>query len=205
MTTIPYNMSEHARWVADNAEYTLRLNYDLNKDSTVIDVGGYKGEWSKNIYEKYNCNILLFEPVKCHFDIIEDLFKNNSKVNALNFALSDKTDFKDIYINADNSSLFNQKGHSEEIKVKDIKEFLDENKILNVDLIKINIEGSEYELLNRIIEIGAQKIMKNIQIQFHVFVENCVEKRNKIREELSKTHTCSYNYDFIWESWELNE
>ena len=38
------------------------------------------------------------------------------------------------------------------------KDFIDENKITNIDYLKLNIEGSEYELLEHIIEIGFIKI-----------------------------------------------
>ena len=41
----------------------LRYNYDLNYDSTVMDLGAYKGEFSKKIYDKYQCKIFAFEPV----------------------------------------------------------------------------------------------------------------------------------------------
>lgn len=35
------------RWRKENGDYTHRVNYDLNEDSIVFDVGGYKGEWAQ--------------------------------------------------------------------------------------------------------------------------------------------------------------
>ena len=29
------------RWLADNGDYTKRLDYSLNSDSVVVDLGGY--------------------------------------------------------------------------------------------------------------------------------------------------------------------
>ena len=33
------------RWFADNGDYTHNINYTLNNDSIVIDLGGYHGFW----------------------------------------------------------------------------------------------------------------------------------------------------------------
>jgi len=38
------NQDEFNRWVKDNGENTHRFNYDLDKNSVVIDAGGYKGD-----------------------------------------------------------------------------------------------------------------------------------------------------------------
>ena len=45
----------------------LRYEYNLNKDSVVFDIGGFDGTWAHNIYSKYSCNILVFEPVKSFY------------------------------------------------------------------------------------------------------------------------------------------
>lgn len=37
----------------------------------------------------------------------------------------------------------------------------------DIGLMKINIEGGEYELLERMIELGIINKVKDIQIQFH--------------------------------------
>ena len=50
-------------WVRDNGDHTLRLDYDLNEDSIVFDVGGYRGDFTSAIFNKYNCNVYVFEPV----------------------------------------------------------------------------------------------------------------------------------------------
>lgn len=75
-----------------------------------------------------------------------------------------------------------------------------------VDLIKINIEGGEYDLLDEIIANNWLSKFKNIQVQFHDFViENPRERMEKIQKELAKTHQLTYQYDFVWENWKLND
>jgi hypothetical protein len=47
------------------------------------------------------------------------------------------------------------------------------------------------------------KQINYIQIQFHNFVDGAVENRQLIRAALGRTHREMWNYDFVWESWEL--
>ena len=45
------------RWFRDKGDQTLRLNYDLNEHSVVFDLGGYEGQWSADIFQRYQCNV----------------------------------------------------------------------------------------------------------------------------------------------------
>ena len=110
----------------------------------------------------------------------------------------------EINLDGDNSSYVIQKNSKKEIiKIKSIIEFLEENNISSVDLIKINIEAAEFDLLEYIIKEKKASLFKNIQVQFHTFIPDCVERRDEIRKHLSDTHDESYNYEFIWEGWKL--
>jgi hypothetical protein len=85
-----------------------------------------------------------------------------------------------------------------------INEFIKENNISNIDLLKLNIEGSEYDLLDSLIENNNLSNIKNLQIQFHRNVINCSQRRESIRKELTKSHKLTYDYSFIWESWQIS-
>lgn len=47
------------------------------------------------------------------------------------------------------------------------------------------------------------KSIKNIQIEFHRVIPDCDEKRKIISDLLSKTHHQSWNFDYVFENWEL--
>lgn len=199
----PFNQSEYLRWVQSSGDNTLRLDYKLNENSIVLDLGGYKGEWSEKIYNKYGCNIYVFEPVLEFFNQISEKFKNNEKIKFFNFGLSNRNDNIEIYLLDDASSVFSESQNSEKIKLVDIVKELAELSITNIDLMKLNVEGEEYNILNHLISCNLTSNIKNIQVQFHRHVENCNEMRNKIREELSKTHKLTYDFEYIWENWEI--
>jgi FkbM family methyltransferase len=191
-------------WFAVKGDQTLRLDYDLNSDSIVLDVGGYKGEFAAEILCKYNPNIYIFEPIRDFFLIIKNKFSNNEKVKFFNFGLAGKDQELEISLSDNSSSVYLNGENKEIIQLKSIVDFIETNNIKQIDLIKINIEGGEYELLESLIDNDCISIFKNIQIQFHDFLfENAKERMNKIQENLSKTHQLTYQYEFVWENWKI--
>ena len=203
----PNDLIQHNRvqpWFATNGDQTLRLDYDLNSGSTVFDIGGYKGEFAADIFCKYNANIYVFEPIKSFFDVIKNKFSHNEKVKSYNFGLAGKDEQMEISMSDNASSIFLKTEETQTIQLKSIINFIKENNIAQIDLIKINIEGGEYELLESLIENNLIKIFTNIQVQFHDFLlEDGKERMNKIQEHLSKTHQLTYQYEFVWENWKL--
>ena len=87
-------------------------------------------------------------------------------------------------------------------RLKSIQKFLNENNIKEVDLIKINIEGSEYSLLSHLCKSELIMKFKKIQVQFHDFDSDSFEKILDINRKLSITHSNLYCYPFVWEEWQ---
>lgn len=193
----------HKKWVDENGDKTYRLNYDLNEESVVFDVGGYKGDWSESIFNLYKCNIYIFEPVKSYFNQINQKFEKNDKIKVFNYGLGNNTREEFININNDSSSLYNKQEDSNgnKVLIKSLNEVFSELSLKNIDLCKLNIEGSEYELLNHIIKNNLLECFKNFQIQFHDIseIKNCKNKRDLILKSITKTHNISYSFPWVWE------
>lgn len=195
------NSSEVRRWFSDGGDNKFRYNYDLNKDSIVFDVGGYEGNWSEKINKLYEPNLFIFEPVIKYYNLITKNFNDNKNVKIHNFGLSNESKKIKINLLDDGSSIFLGSSNREEIDLIDIVDFINQNNIEKVDLLKLNIEGSEYDVLEHLISKDKIKNIKNIQVQFHSFVKNSIERRNKIRDILKNTHKETYCYNFVWENW----
>lgn len=206
MDYVPFNREEFDRWIRDQGDQTLRLTYSLDENSIVVDAGGYHGEFAELINRRYGSIVFVLEPIVKLHEGIEELFSRNPRVIPLNYAIAGKTEQAEISLEDDGSSLYTEStGTTEIIECVDVREFFDTNNIETVDLLKLNIEGAEYDVLDRIIELELLPSIKNIQIQFHRFVPDCDRRRKFIQEHLSKTHTCVWNYDWIWEGWKLKE
>lgn len=189
-------------WHANNGDKTLRLDYDLDQDSIVFDLGGYEGQWSSDIFSKYRCTIHCFEPVELFAKNIENRFANNNKILVHQFGLSNENKRVKISHRADGSSIFRGQP-KEEIQLVKAIDFMKQNKTDEIDLMKINIEGGEYDLLEHLIDTGLIANIKDIQIQFHDCVPAARERMIKIQENLKKTHKLTYQYEFVWENWQL--
>lgn len=197
-------------WFNEKGDSTYRLNYpSLNKNSLVLDLGGYKGDFTYEITKKYDCNVMVFEPVPKFAKFISERFSDNSKVKIFCFGLEDRNSEEELYMAADVSSVYKSKNSPDciSIKYKDVLEFFEEQHISNVDLMKINIEGGEYNLLEKMISSGLISKVDNLQVQFHDIKALDSENRmKKIWFDLEKTHMVTWKFrPFVWENWKRCE
>jgi hypothetical protein len=99
------------------------------------------------------------------------------------------------------SFVFNKVGKLITAEVRPFELVFDSLGVEEVDLLKINIEGGEFELIPAIIDSGLISRVRFIQVQFHSFAPNAYELREQIRKNLKKTHQEMWCYQFVWESW----
>lgn len=197
-------IGDSGQWHADNGDYTHRLNYNLNKDSVVLDLGGYVGWFTEQINNKFGSKIFCFEPIKKFALQIEHQFSEFNNVKVFSLAVSDKNGKNIIFYNNNSSSTLIKTNEILEIDCITLDKIMVDNSIDNIDLIKINIEGEEYSLLEYMIINNLIEKCVNIQVQFHVIVENYEMRYDYIRYMLEKTHHLTYKYPFVWENWEKN-
>lgn len=190
------------KWFIDKGDFTHNLNYDLNENSIVIDIGGYTGNWVSQIIDKYNPYVYIVEPVPNFYNHLVSKFSNNPKISLLDVGLSDQNIEGTIYISGDASSSNEVNGESKTVKFLTIESIMNIWGIEGADLIQINIEGDEYKVLEHMVNTGLVNKFKNIQVQFHLGVENDVVRRELIQNKLIKHgFKNKFNYPFVWESW----
>lgn len=197
------------QWVAIKGDTTLRVNYpELHDNSIVFDLGGYQGDWAAAIFSKYCSNVFIVEPIKSYADAIRSRFEKNEKVKVFNLALGASNGEFDISINNESSSIIPERdfgGHKQRVKIQSFAEFIKERNIEHIDLLKINIEGAEYDLLDHLIDIDYLNKIKNLQVQFHDFVPQALQRKEAIIKALKSTHTKTYGVDWVWENWKLKQ
>lgn len=199
-----YPKEEYARYKKEDPTEECRINYPLNKDSLVIDVGGLTGDWAMRIYCRYFCYIDIYEPHPILVKHVQTNFKNNNKVKIYNFGLGGKTGILLLYGDFYNASIF-KNNSGKETKVKIIKASDVFQKYEHINLLKLNVEGAEYEILNDLLDNYDMKKIDNLQIQFHTNVNGYAAMRDEIRCKLTKTHHMTWNYDYIFENWLINQ
>ncbi|MET0334650.1 MAG: FkbM family methyltransferase [Rhizobacter sp.] len=193
-------------WFAQRGDHNLRLEFpELDANSTVLDLGGYKGEWTAEMVSRYDANVYVFEPIKGYHDNICARFAANPKVHPCQFGLGAREDTLDMGHSADGTGAFMKASVSESVRIAEAAAFLRDKHIDRIDLLKINIEGGEYDLLEHLIDTGDIRRVRRLQVQFHDFVPDAIARRARIVEKLTGTHTQSWCYYFVWEEWKLAE
>lgn len=190
-------------WFDAQGDKTLRVEYDLNDDSTVFDLGGYEGQWASDIFSRYCCNVFVFEPVPVFANAIQKRFAGNDRIRVFPFGLSSTTSISHLGLGADSSSQFKDGDDQVEVRFVNAADFLAEHDIGTIDLMKINIEGGEYDLLDHLLDTGITDRIRDIQVQFHDFVPDAETRMMRIQERLSTTHFLTYNFPFVWENWRI--
>ncbi len=177
---------------------------NINDASKVLDAGAYKGEFADEILKKFGSNLILYEPLETEFNYLEKKYQYNSKVELHNLAISNTDNYKFISLENNNSSLSDVEiNNSIKIKCKNIINIFDKEK--SIDLIKMNIEGSEYEILNEIINKNYLTKCKYYLIQFHHKNNiNLMKNKKIIENKFSEMNFKKiFNYNYVWEVWEL--
>lgn len=128
----------------------------LTKDDTLIDVGANIGMFSIYAHMKYGCKIIAFEPIKENFEnikrniLLNGLDLNNFQLH--NCAVTDKDGDIIRLGKLDHNSggatkFFNYVSNYEECRTETLSKYISPK----CKFLKIDCEGSEYEIIPTII------------------------------------------------------
>jgi FkbM family methyltransferase len=150
------------------------------KLEVAFDVGGNVGDYAKTIKEfNKECHVYSFEPHPVAYERLAEVAKEYA-FEALNFGFGKENGTARLYDHSNTSfsshaSIYPavikdiQKGVpvEYEIQIQTIDAFVKENRIDQIDLLKIDTEGCEYDVL-----LGASKVIaagkvKLIQFEFN--------------------------------------
>lgn len=199
-------LGDQTQWQTEDLEH-IRYEYDdLDTDSIVIDIGAFEGEFTEKILDKYDCFAIAIEPT----DAIEKLYNKSYHlvVGGKLLMVKEAAWLHDGEIEMGGENFWvgmYAQDHRQKFPCFDIAEYMADNMDgipHRIDLVKINIEGGEYQVLRHLINNQVQFHIKNFQIQFHLVEGQDSEKEyREIADMLSGTHELQWRYPFVWESW----
>ena len=171
------------RQVFDELDYCPNWFFLDNDIMTIIDIGAMIGSFTLWAHEKWpNAMIYSYEPDPKSFEFLKkniSLCSNPKKINIFNFAIWDKNsevNFKQFDKTPSCNSMFIFEppyglGSSNTIKIKtqSISKIIEKHN--KVDFLKIDCEGSEYDILYSLTKTELQKI-RYIALEYHEFNNN---------------------------------
>ena len=154
--------------VAIQDEYQLR---QLNlRQAVIIDLGGQNGYFSV-FAARYARRILTYEPIPENYDNILKNIKLNHLEDIVwpcNLAVSHQEGTLKIHLshNTGGHSIYGGNEAFEEVQATTLPAIFEEHAIMRCDLLKLDIEGSEYNILYHLPDACFAKI-SNIRMEVH--------------------------------------
>lgn len=131
-------------------ETTALVKKIIKPGTIIIDIGAHVGYYTR-IFSKFAGKkgvVYAFEPEEENFNLLKKNVKNLKNVKIIKKALSDRDGFIDFYIAPNHTGLHsilsdNSRQNKTRIMAQTLDNFIKEEKIQKVDLIKMDIEGGE--------------------------------------------------------------
>ncbi len=160
----------------------------IKNASTIVDVGAHKGFFA--LYARsLNLNAAIFcvEPEEANFAALNENLNNNVIKNVISVqaAITNKTGFSNLTVTEDSHNHYlstELTENTQTVKVFTFGDFCKEYKIDEVSLLKMDIEGGEYDLF---LGLGLDdfKKIKNIVMEYHNYNgQNYKEIETQLRE-----------------------
>ena len=186
-----------------NGGNELLFDVPVSTGSLVIDAGGYKGEWTATMIARYGCRSEVFEPVPSYADHCKLLFGRNTLVRVHAAALGGSSRITKFSFAANGTSEFitTESTNIVEAPVVDVSQVFDQLGGEPVACLKLNIEGGEYEVLERLLDMKHIIRCKSLLIQFHHQPEGWEQRGKAIEARLQATHAREWCYPMVWEKW----
>lgn len=188
-------------WRADKGEALRRQFPGLPADPVVFDMGGFEGNWAVEVAEAHGGTFHIFEPHPRFAQALQERFAGQPQMHVYPFALGQKAGRLDLSDTGDASSAIVQGERAVSGQIEAVEDFFAQHDIPTIDLMKVNIEGGEYDLLPALIGSGLMARIGLLQVQFHLYAQSDIDQREALRADLAKTHLCDWAYPFVWEQW----
>lgn len=161
-----------------NLEYDIPLKFE---PKVILDLGANIGLASIYYLNKYpQAKVIAVEPEKGNFLCLKENTKNYTNFHSYNNGIWHKnTDLKIVDTSKGNWAYKVQEVSAEEkgmIKAITIEKIIDDHKLSQIDILKIDIEGAELELFSKNYEKWL-KITKVVIIELHDWMrEGCAKQ-----------------------------
>ncbi len=171
-----------------------------NKRPIIIDCGSNMGLtvlFFKHIYKK--AKIVAFEPHKHTFTLLKKNIQNNKlkDIEVVNTALSNKIGSTTLYfpdvngsgVMSINSTLNSHKFHKEKVKTTLLSKYIEKS----IDLLKLDIEGSEGIVIKELDKSKKLKYVRNIIMEYH----HNYNKNNNLADILSILKKNNFSFEIM--------
>ena len=186
----------------------------IRQNDLVIDAGAYQGEWTAEMLTRYGCHSELFEPVPAFAEQCRLRYQHNARVRVHQAALGGSNRTTQFSLAENGTSEFRGRADATQFEarvqsISGVLSTLDAAQRIQpgagaVGVLKLNIEGGEYEVLESLLTTGDITRVRCLLIQFHRQPADYEQRYAPIVEGLQATHQRVWGFSMVWENWVLH-
>ena len=198
----------YARGMIDFFEATaahpdILVEADLDEQSVVVDVGAFVGEWSGRILERYDPDPARLRAQSGRPRRPARGRRPAPAVPRARLRPRPRTGTAQLALDGPGASTFTRESPfgSVPVEIRDVAAVFDELELDHIDLLKVNIEGGEYDLFDRLDECGWLPRVDLVSVQFHEWHPHAYRRRRSVRRALRRDHEQVWSYPWVWELW----
>lgn len=130
------------------------LLYFSKRDSLIVDIGAYIGDFSLYAAKYLNARVIAYEPTQESYELLKENIGINDlwdRIKPINKAVGPSNEITLNVVKEDNeihvSSYWYPDAEKRVVQSVTLEEILDMNDLNKIDLLKIDCEGGEYDIL----------------------------------------------------------
>lgn len=189
-------------WREKDGDNTYALDWPINEDSEVWEIGGYEGRWAAQMIEKFDPTIHVFEPQDWAYKKLSNRFWDNEKVFIYPWGLwVYDTALTLHHYETDGASLMHEGGLSRNCAFRDVYDIL-KAATKDIDVALMNIEGAEFILIPYMVGLKLMKRFRYFWCQFHPFADPSGARKGEIYNGMQLTHKVLWDFYPTAVAWE---
>jgi len=155
-----YFIKLNSKFVRNNYPYGRDWLFDtkriLGEAFVIIDAGANVGDTSRDLnYWFPDATIFAFEPVKGTFSLLTKNAAGKKNIHPVKMGLGSKNEKVKILLSSENTinslkitEIYDHITGSEDIDITRLDHFMGTNSLNHIDILKIDVEGFEFEVLS---------------------------------------------------------
>lgn len=163
-------------------------NIKIESNNPILDLGGHIGLFALKFARLNRGEVYTFEPSKESFNLLKKNVEINhiKNVQAINAAVSDKAGMLKLYLHKYSAanSILNKTNHWVNVKSIGLGDFIKQNKIKKIELIKIDVEGAEYKILKSSINVLKKTSKVILELHEDILSKEQLKEIERIFEKL---------------------
>lgn len=185
-------------YVKAGGDQNFRYGFDCKREGVILDVGAFQGEFAK-FHSETADRVVCFETNKTAINALHKRFEGYRNVQICEFGIGSKT-FKGRMIGEGPGASI-ALDDSADVIIRDVVSVFEELNLNEVTLMKVNIEGGEFDLIQALCDSGLILNIRELHIQAHDFADMNLNNYLSMHRTLSVHFNLIRSFPYVWDFW----